>query len=346
LFLPAQFAQSVDPIGRPRLISRDFGARQSRAGFSTSTSLCKAVPLTNSRMGGGSDGLSMNDGGQVAGTANTFGSVAADAFLWTPTTPNGDSGALHSLNTLSDKITTGQGINAGGQVIGSRGYDAFLWSATTPNGDIGTTILLGGWDGYYAYGQGINASGHVTGESRTTEDTYHAFLQDGTLHDIGTSGGTYSTGYGINDSGQVFGESSTPGDAAYVAFLYTSGGGMMDLNKLIDPLSDWKFKRPENDGQAGEWGGAQPPWLVHDGANLYCCPCSRVDLDRIGDFALRIRPHIPHLSGKIRGELAEAIKRNSRSVPASRPTTEEIGLVAFAISVATLQRDLSTWAAT
>jgi len=126
-------------------------------------------------------------------------------------------------------------------VTGFSGSDAFLWTPTTPNGNIGTAIFLGGLGGFLSSGSGINAGGQVTGESRTTEDTYHAFLYDGTLHDIGTLGGTYSAGYGINAGGQVTGESSTPGDAAYVAFLYTSGSGMVDLNTLIDPLSGWKL---------------------------------------------------------------------------------------------------------
>ncbi|MEX0612980.1 MAG: PEP-CTERM sorting domain-containing protein, partial [Pirellulales bacterium] len=66
----------------------------------------------------------------------------------------------------------------------------------------------------------------------------HAFLYDGTMHDLGTLGGTVSTGQGINDSGQVTGWSYTNSGDRH-AFVYAEGSGMVDLNSLIDPLSGW-----------------------------------------------------------------------------------------------------------
>ena len=37
------------------------------------------------------------------------------------------------------------------------------------------------------------------------------------------------------------GRLSYTGDTATIAFLYTSGSGMVDLNSLIDPLSGWEL---------------------------------------------------------------------------------------------------------
>ena len=60
------------------------------------------------------------------------------------------------------------------------------------------------------------------------------------MHDLGTLGGSYSNGLGINDSGHVVGISETTG-GSYHAFLTVSGGGMYDLNSLIDPGSGWEL---------------------------------------------------------------------------------------------------------
>ena len=80
-------------------------------------------------------------------------------------------------------------------------------------------------------GFGINASGNVTGYANTTGNAaQHAFLYDGTMHDLGTLGGTNSYGLGINASGQVTGTAYTTGDAANHAFLYD--GTMHDLGTL------------------------------------------------------------------------------------------------------------------
>jgi probable HAF family extracellular repeat protein len=146
--------------------------------------------------GAGSGGSSINASGQVTGTSETYVDGPAHAFLWTPTTPNGASGAMQDLGTLG---------------------------------------------GLYSYGNSINAGGQVTGRSGTSgEADYHAFLYDGTMHDLGTlPGGSFYNGTSINASGQVIG---TIGNAVYGAFLYSSGSGMVNLDSVINPnpsLSGW-----------------------------------------------------------------------------------------------------------
>lgn len=57
----------------------------------------------------------------------------------------------------------------------------------------------------------------------------HAFLWNGTLHDLGTLGGPFSLGADINRDGWIIGTSSVAGDAENHAFLW-DGNTMTDLN--------------------------------------------------------------------------------------------------------------------
>jgi len=89
--------------------------------------------------------------------------------------------------------------------------------------DLGTL----GDNGRYSSAKGINDSGQVVGYSRLNDGYDHAFLYDGTMHDLGTlwSGGS-SYAYDINNSGQVVGSSGH-------AFIYDSANGMKDLNDVV-----------------------------------------------------------------------------------------------------------------
>jgi probable HAF family extracellular repeat protein len=210
-----------------------------------------------------SAGSGINNSGQVSGIALPTDSSSVDAFLWTPTTPNGTSGTMHDLGSLSGgSYSYGYGINESGQVTGTSAttgipQHAFLWTPTTPNGASGSMIDLGTLGGTnYSEGRGINAGGQVTGEANTTGDTAtHAFLYDGALHDLGTLGGNSSAGFGINASGQVTGYSQMTGNVAEHAFLYASGSGMVDLNLLIDPLSGWVLQAGNGINDAGQITG-------------------------------------------------------------------------------------------
>ena len=172
----------------------------------------------------------VNNNGQISGSYIPSPGGNFTAFLY--------DGTVHDLGTLPGGLDSeANGINASGQVTGI---------SSSPNGDRaflydGTMHDLGTLGGSQSQGNAINALGQVVGFADTTDEFTHAFFYDGTMHDLGTLGGSYSEALGINASGQVVGDSLTSGDATTHAFVYSSGGGMVDLNSLISPSSGWEL---------------------------------------------------------------------------------------------------------
>jgi probable HAF family extracellular repeat protein len=179
-----------------------------------------------------------------------------------------------------------KGINANGWVVGYNvdpepdGARAFMYDGTH-------LFELGSFGGPYSAASAINRCGHATGWAQTANGTPHAFLYDGTLHDLGPgagvaindcgtitgqaavagdgfvydgtlrpigtfAGGTTSAPVDINAHGQVTGTGDLAG-GAYHAFLYDSkaGTGLEDLGTLGGANS---IPRAINDaGQVAGW---------------------------------------------------------------------------------------------
>ncbi len=173
-----------------------------------------------------SEALGINDAGWVIGDGSVPGTPApSHAFLY--------DGTLNDLGALPDgTFSLAQGINAAGWVVGwgntSDGLiHAFLYDGTTMrdlNDDFGSPA--GG-----AEAIAINAAGLVVGLAGFAGAAgVHAFLYDGTMHDLGTlPGGSTSVATGINDAGWVVGWSTVSGGLHH-AFLYD--GTMRDLGGL------------------------------------------------------------------------------------------------------------------
>lgn len=193
-----------------------------------------------------SSGTGINDVGHVVGVVTN--SASYRAFLY--------DGARHDLPSDQDQPSSVAGINASGQVVINRRqpFGSFLWTPTTPNGASGTAVSLGHLSGFETNANALNDLGQVTGEALPSSSQFHAFFYDGTMHDLGTLGGGYSDGWAINNGGQITGEASRA-DGATVAFLYTSGGGMVDLNALIDPQSGWSLGIGKGINDAGQITG-------------------------------------------------------------------------------------------
>jgi probable HAF family extracellular repeat protein len=187
---------------------------------------------------GNSDGVAINNAGQVTGHSDVNGSTTYPyhAFLW-----RNDGTPMQDLGDLGGDESYGVAINSSGQVTGysatrpQSGYHAFLWKNDgTPMQD------LGDLSGHGSYSVAINDAGQVTGNSCTQNCSFnHAFFwkNDGTpMVFLGTLGGHDSTSEAMNKSGQVTGSSSTiAGNNIKHAFLWRNDGTkMQDLNALID----------------------------------------------------------------------------------------------------------------
>ncbi|HYW47209.1 MAG TPA: hypothetical protein VE959_30360 [Bryobacteraceae bacterium] len=166
----------------------------------------------------------INDRGQVLGLTAIL--PYAEAFLWTPDTPNGTSGTIAAFAGSAEvnSLFSALAINNYGQIIG---FDAaqsrsYLWTPSAPNGSTGTLNLDSRLNGVRAindFGQAvINFSGQAMLFTPSTANG---------------SAGTYTPVYGppgslipgvagINNSGTVLGLSYSCSDLSNCPpFLWT-----------------------------------------------------------------------------------------------------------------------------
>jgi probable HAF family extracellular repeat protein len=134
------------------------------------------------------------------------------------TLPAGNASSASEINNSGEAVGTSYVISGATNVP-----HPVLYS----DGTVQSLGTLGG-DGGSAWA--INNAGRIVGTSRIAGNSAtHAFLYDGTLHDLGTlPGQTNSIAYGINNAGQIVGEASSSGLSR--AFRYD--GIMHDLGTL------------------------------------------------------------------------------------------------------------------
>jgi probable HAF family extracellular repeat protein len=126
-------------------------------------------------------GGTINISGQVAGFSYPTGNAAYHAYLWTPTTLNGTSGAMQDLATLGGLNSYSYNLGAGGQVVGasevqvtSNSTHAFLYTSKSGMVDLNTLIdPLSGWE--LSDAADINSAGQITGQGLINNE-YHAYL--------------------------------------------------------------------------------------------------------------------------------------------------------------------------
>jgi probable HAF family extracellular repeat protein len=145
-------------------------------------------------------------------------SPAADAYLWSPTTPNGLTGVLTSLPPLptSEKNTypysNAAAINASGVTVGwtlfdtvhfdkkiPYTYSTYSYSATLWQN--GTATPLSAKNGAASFAYGINDSGDVVGVVNSLATFWH----NGSPTTLATPAGSSSDADAINAIGQIVG---------------------------------------------------------------------------------------------------------------------------------------------
>ncbi|QYF92986.1 hypothetical protein KY495_20110 [Massilia sp. PAMC28688] len=212
---------------------------------------------------------SLNDAGQVTGSASYAGAEFSRAFLWSETA------GMRDLGVIGGSSSYGSDINEYGLVAGystTQAGDqftrhAFGWRAAGGMRDLGVLpgaatstglavndsgMVVGYSDstafawtsatGMQAIGPDaeatlVNDQGQVAGAmalSQTTGRRAFVWNRDTGLLDIGTLGGAQTEVAAMNAGGQVVGFSFTgdPGGGAIHAMSWTRSGGMRDLGTL------------------------------------------------------------------------------------------------------------------
>lgn len=180
----------------------------------------------------------VNSSGEIAGDSFLSNGIV-DATSWT----NND---IKNLGALPKAIfTAALGINDSGYIVGESVFaygppftsHGFFWTGSKME-DLGT--LPGG---ITSMANAINTSGVIVGQSdgSDTAGLWHAVLWNTShkIQDLGTlPGGNFSLAFAINDSNVAVGYGNALNAAAH-ALIWTSTGGMLDLNDLIPSNSGW-----------------------------------------------------------------------------------------------------------
>jgi probable HAF family extracellular repeat protein len=185
---------------------------------------------------------------------STTGFPTTDPFLW-------EQGTMLDLGTLGGTFGFAQCANNRRQVIGDSNLagdqtqHAFLWER-------GVLTDLGTLGGDNSNAVAIADSGLVVGSADLPgSETHHGFLwRRGVMTDLG---GLYadpcSNAHGVNIRGQVVGDATNCNGLSLHAFLWESGGPMVDLNTLIPPNSSLHLLVAVNINNRGEIVGVGVP---------------------------------------------------------------------------------------
>jgi probable HAF family extracellular repeat protein len=198
----------------------------------------------------------------INSTSNlTTGVPTADPFLW-------KNGTMLDLGSLGGTAGFSQCANNQGQVTGwsnlagDSNFHPFFW-------DHGVITDIGTFGGDFGQPSWINEDGEVVGRADLPDNQHHhAFLwRNGVMTDLGALG-TQSTAFQINSKHQIVGASRIDDETVH-AFLWETGGPMVDLNDLIPANSSLQLVVAFNINDRGEITGlGAPPGVVPFGSDV------------------------------------------------------------------------------
>jgi probable HAF family extracellular repeat protein len=210
----------------------------------------------------------INDAGQVVGHGSVSGSIYPHVFVYENGTVT-DIGTWGLLGVPSTVL-----INNSGRVSGS-GYVAAgtsPWKAYISDLDGQNAVDIGnlGSSSSALSIYGLNDLGQAVGRSAYTDGKNHAFLYDGTMHDLTAlvAGATAGYARGINNEGQVVG-TYTDSNGNH-PFLYENGQ-MIDIWSQITNGAGWTITSAtyiNENGQivgSGTFDGATHLYLLSPG---------------------------------------------------------------------------------
>jgi probable HAF family extracellular repeat protein len=187
--------------------------------------------------------IDVNAGGVAAGWSH--GDNPVSSMVWSQATDT-------KTDLLIPERAYASSINDGGDVVGyhfNLGYPFVAYYK--PSG--GAPVTLAQLPGTVnAYAWQINNSRMIVGENQLGANLgypIHAVVwtnPNSSPTDLGTLGGTNSHAYGVNQVGDVVGTAEMASGVAH-AFLWTSGGGMVDLSSWPNPCTGPSAARSVND---------------------------------------------------------------------------------------------------
>lgn len=207
---------------------------------------------------GGDRGVAwgVNDLGVIVGESRDAAGVTRP-FAWT------EGGGMVELPiSLGGGTARARAINDAGQVAGSArtaggATHAFLFEPASAS-----TLDLGTLGGTNSFANGLSPNGFVAGLSEAPGDEFRPFFWSaGTgMVDVfarSSLGTPYGAAYDVNSAGVVVGYGEINDDFDSHAFLWTLGGGLVDLNERIDPALGWVLAGAAGINDAGQivgWG--------------------------------------------------------------------------------------------
>jgi probable HAF family extracellular repeat protein len=255
------YGQAINNLGQ---VVGSAGLPKSQGNFPTHAVLYNgttAIDLGHLADGDDSFAYSINSSGAIVGYSGDPNGAYANAFLWTPSSPNAGTGTISAVPSLGGTYNYAYGINNAGQIVGSSNVadDSQSHAYVSSSGTITDLGTLGGTS---AEAEAINNLAMIVGDSRTAAAVTHAFFDsNGVMVDLNTlipanSNWTLQKANAINDLGQIAGIGINPAGATHAYLLTPLPTWAVDSSGTWSDSSKWLGSVPSGAGAEVRFTGA------------------------------------------------------------------------------------------